>query len=120
MNENNREECARALEGMQQASNNFYLAAVRTNKHQFVEFNGLLVKYIEILRKQFMAGEDIIEEEKVPMDFGDALYIGEKLCCIFGETLMSDPKVRGAFLTKLFPGAAISFQTHDELVDELA
>jgi hypothetical protein len=119
MEENHKQDCVLALEKMKQASDAFYLAAVKTNKHQFVEFNGLLVKYIEILRKQFMAGEDIITEERVPMEFGDALYIGEKLNCIFGETLMSDAKVRGAFLTKLFPGAAINFETHDEFVDSI-
>jgi hypothetical protein len=119
MEENHKRDCVLALDKMQQAAHDFYIAAVKTNKTQFVEFSGLLTEYVQLLRRQFMEGKDILAEDS-PLDTPSAMKFGEKLNAIFGESLMKNREVRSAFLMKLFPGAAITFETHDEFVNSIA
>lgn len=115
------------LSRMQIASANFYGEAQRTDKHQFLEFNGLLTEYIKLLREMHNDGQDFVSNDVLPMKTYNAEYIAEKLNCIFGETFLAKKEVREAFIASLFKGefrlvptsAAVTVQSHDDLVDEL-
>lgn len=80
-----RKELEASLIKMRIASSQFYALAVRCDLHQFVEFNGLLAKYIDLCEKTLAANKDFVQEPFRAFEYAehDINYINEKLGCIF-------------------------------------
>ena len=104
-------EHARAVHAVNQASQQFYwvcfAAGVGGCAHAFMEFNGLMQAYCQILEKAVRAGLDpqqlnVHSGKPLPVDGHEIEYLAEKLDCIFGPVLASNPKARAILLRKLF------------------
>jgi len=75
--------------------------------HSFLEFNGLIGKYIDLIERAVAAGIDprtINEHSKValPVEEHDMKYLGEKLRCIFGPIIDSNPAAKTVLYNTLF------------------
>jgi hypothetical protein len=109
----NAEEREHQIVKMREISERFYWDATTAGVHAFIEFTGLMSKFIDVCSKAHQAGYDYnvcnthtghglpgVKEH-------DVAYMAEKLECIFGPTL-NDPRIRQAFLQALFPDATIT------------
>ena len=92
-------------------NNQFYWlcfnAKVGSTAHSFIEFNGLMSKYIELLAKAVEQGIDPMQLNEhngvpLPIEDHDMQYLGEKLRCIFGPVIDNNPAARAALLKALF------------------
>jgi hypothetical protein len=71
------------LAKMHHAKDVFYALAQRSGWHQFLEFAGLMSKYIELVERAYeKTGEFVV----LPMEGHDAEYLLDKLDCIFGPS----------------------------------
>lgn len=100
------EERTEILRKMEAVSSSFYYAAIQTQCHPFIEFCGLMNKYIDLCRAAHKQGIDFTNanthsDMALPVEAHDMAYLAEKLDCIFGPTLRSDPDARAAFLQGL-------------------
>jgi hypothetical protein len=82
-------------------------AKVGSEAHAFLEFNGLMSKYIDLLdgaSKQGIDPREINEHCGValPAETHDMQYLGEKLRCIFGPVIDSNPDAKAALKHALF------------------
>jgi hypothetical protein len=107
MSEYTKDQLLDLAHGMRDAANRIYPILVQCNVHPFIEFNGLMQKYVDICQnaaRKGIAFPDLHEHsgEAVPVEAHDMLYLAEKLRCIFGPALDADPKVREAFLVGMF------------------
>lgn len=101
-----REELKDMVGKMQAVSNNFYPQACHTGVHPFIEFCGLMNKYIDVCRK---AAEDEVqfpfanEHSRIPLPVEphDLEYLAEKLRCIFGPIIDSNPEAKALFEREL-------------------
>ena len=101
-----------ALERMAALVRRFYFEAMPIGCHPFLEFNGLLSKYVTLASAAHRAGIDFMNASahsgrSLPASEHDLAYVGEKLRCIFGPTL-ADPSLRRAFLAALLGKPASS------------
>lgn len=80
-----RKELENSLLTMRAASNLFYAMAIQCNHHQFVEFNGLLSKYIGLCEQTLAKNVDFVQSPFRHFEYADhdINYINEKLDCIF-------------------------------------
>lgn len=91
----NPKERKEALKAMQKTSDNFYVAAVQTKNHPFIEFAGILNEYIKTCEEAHKQGIDFSEcnthaQQNLPMADFQINYINEKLECIFtGRSVMN-------------------------------
>ena len=90
MMDNNEREVA--LRKMQEASDQFYCAAVEIGNHPFIEFTGLLNEYIKACQSAHEQGIDfsdcnIHNGTVLPMPSHMIAYVNEKLECIFSGTI---------------------------------
>lgn len=97
-----KEECEEQSKKMSDVSSEFYSKAVRVGHHQFIEFTGLMNKYIQIFNQTVKAGIDpnicnIHSGGSLVMNEHDVEYMAEKFGCIF-ETTLKDPAMRNVFL----------------------
>ena len=53
-----KEECEEMIPKMKAVSSNYYYGAIQTGCHAFIEFNGLMNKFIEIFKKTVGADQD--------------------------------------------------------------
>jgi hypothetical protein len=93
--------------------NMFFKENMAGKCHAFMEFNGLLSKYIELCQAANEAGIDFTTANKhhaqaLPVAEHDMEYLAEKIECMFGPTLRANPKARAAFLRVLLG------EEHDE------
>jgi hypothetical protein len=101
-------ERAEQIRKMKICAERFYWMCTQTGVHAFIEFNGLIAKYIDLCERAHAAGLDYNvcnTHTGVAMPLvkaHDVYYMAEKLECIFGPTL-DDPQIRKAFLEALFP-----------------
>ena len=78
---------------MRAASDDFYRKACWVGHHGFIEFAGLMNKYIELCERARQQGLDFTETTvhgggaPLPMEGHDARYLLEKLDCIYGRSL---------------------------------
>lgn len=84
-----------ALVEMKSAADAFYLAAIRTGNHPFVEFAGLMNEYINACRSAHEQGIDFSECNRhtgleLPLHPVMSDYINEKLECIFSGQKVLD------------------------------
>lgn len=82
-------------------------AGVGSRAHAFIEFNGLMSKYIDLLAKAMDQGLDPMTLNDhngvaLPVESHDMEYLGEKLRCIFGPVIDGNPEARAALHKALF------------------
>jgi hypothetical protein len=96
-------------------SGKVYSLFFRTNMggkvHAFIEFCGVLDKYVGICSRAAAQGIDFTNSNvhtgvPLPVEVHDMEYLGEKLACIFGPMLASNPEARDALKTALFGAEA--------------
>lgn len=80
------------LDKMRRASNDFYRAATAIQCHPFIEFCGLMNEYIQMCQRAHQQGIDFTNLHQhsgyaLPMQSFNAVYLGEKLGCIYGPAL---------------------------------
>jgi hypothetical protein len=101
------------IERMRKTTERFYWEATTINVHAFIEFTGLMNKFIDVCSR---AHEADLDYNVCTTHTGKALpgiqphdvrYMAEKLECVFGPTL-NDPGLRQAFLEALFPDVTIT------------
>jgi len=78
-------------------------AGIGHRAHSFIEFNGIQSKYIQLLSMAVEAGHDphIFNEHSqvpLPVEAHDMEYLAEKLRCMFGPILDSNPEAKAAFI----------------------
>lgn len=84
----------------------FFWSGMGAEVHAFIEFNGLISKYIDLCSKAAEAGVDFRvtnthTKVALPVEGHDLEYLAEKLRCIFGPTLDADPVLKHKFLRAL-------------------
>lgn len=84
----------------------FFAHGMGSEVHAFLEFNGLIQKYVDICTRAADAGIDFRMTNThngtpLPVEAHDIEYMAEKLDCIFGPAL-ADKKLRDVFTTALF------------------
>jgi hypothetical protein len=89
------------LTAMRAAAGQFYADAVRIGYHQFVEFTGLLNEHIRICERAHQEGKDFSTCGALPVENHHLKYIGEKLNCIYGDSLTEE---QGEVLRKAIMG----------------
>lgn len=80
-------------------------ANVGSEAHPFLEFNGLMHKYIECLAKSGVDPQqaNVHGGEAFPVKDHDLEYLGEKLACIFTPMIAANPRAREILSRHLFP-----------------
>lgn len=83
------------VQKMKHASNAFYVAAVHTGNHAFIEFTGFMNEYIKVCERMVSTGKDFTQctahtGTSLDMKAYEAMYIAEKFECIFGPTFRND------------------------------
>lgn len=84
----------------------FFRRGMGSECHAFLEFNGLISKFVGLCRKAHEQGIDFTQAnthtgKPLPLGPEDARYMAEKLECIFGPALRANPKALRAFLQGL-------------------
>jgi hypothetical protein len=97
-----RKELEECLSHMQAASNEFYGSAIRSGNHSFIEFTGLINEYIQLCARALQNGIDftkcnIHNGGALPIQPQNALYLAEKLGCIYGAGFAANPSLVEAF-----------------------
>lgn len=79
-------------------------ANVGSEAHPFLEFNGLMHKYIECLAKSDVDPQqaNVHGGEAFPVKDHDLEYLGEKLACIFVPMIEANPRAREILSRHLF------------------
>ena len=117
----NAEERAEQIKKMHEVYEQFYWLATTTHVHAFIEFTGLMAKFVDVCRKAHEAGLDYnicnthTGQALPKVEAHDVEYMAEKLECIFGPTLQK-PEIRKAFLTALFPDSDIEIRRRKRVV----
>lgn len=112
MSEYTPEELQSLCRNMRQTANAIYPMLIACHVHPFIEFNGLMQKYVDICEYAAEKGIDfpLASEhsgEAIPVHEHDMLYLAEKLRCIFGPVLDEDSKARRAFIQGMFGPSAV-------------
>lgn len=87
----------------------FFRAGIGERAHAFIEFNGLLQKYVSMCEEAAHAGIDFTHAnvhsgESFPVQPHDLKYLAEKLRCIFGPFIDANPEAKRAFFDTLHGG----------------
>lgn len=85
----------------------FFLANMGGEVHAFIEFCGVLSKYVDICERAAAQGIDFRHlnthsNRPLPVFAHDMEYLGEKLACIFGPALRSNPVAAAVLRRALF------------------
>ena len=77
-----------SLDRMRRAADNFYVEAIRTDCHAFIEFTGLLREYCKVCEENLARGIDFRElnghtSQRMQLQPHEIDYFNEKLNCIF-------------------------------------
>jgi hypothetical protein len=101
-----REELAEMVRKMRRVADGVYGPLAATGCHPFVEFCGLMQKYVDVC-------EACVEDEVqfphatrhsggvLPVETHDLEYLAEKLGCIFGPLIEANPEARRVFAREL-------------------
>lgn len=88
----------------------FFRSGMGSHCHAFLEFNGVISKYVDICRKAADQGIDFTQANihshtPLPVEGHDMEYLAEKLGCILGPLINANPEARKAFARAFFgPG----------------
>jgi len=88
----------------------FFKSGMGAEAHAFLEFCGVLSKYVDICERcaekeidfRFM---NTHSGEGLPIEVHDMRYLGEKLDCILGPAIRANPEARAALREALFGDA---------------
>lgn len=85
----------------------FFNAHMGADVHAFIEFCGVLSKYVDICERSAARGIDFRflnthSGEALPVEVHDMEYLGEKLDCILGPAIQANPAAREALRRALF------------------
>lgn len=86
-----------------------FRADIGTECHPFMEFNGLLSKYVQLCANAAEAGlpfpiASVHTGLPLPMAAHDVEYLAEKFACIFGPYFQAHPKLSKLFYERLMEG----------------
>lgn len=104
------EEHQKTITQLRQLNQEFYNACfsadVGTRAHSFIEFNGLMSKYIDLLAlyaEQGIGPHEANEHHGVSLDIQDhhMRYLGDKLKCIFGPIIRNNPRAKAILAESL-------------------
>jgi hypothetical protein len=100
--EHTKEELEAMIKAMRAVSSAFYAGASRTRCHAFIEFCGLMSKYLDICELACQAGIDFTTanvhgDKTIPIEAHDLQYLAEKFECIFSG-LLSTPEQKKLFV----------------------
>jgi len=99
------------IQTLKKVSNQFYWmcfnSKLGSTAHSFLEFNGLMAKYVELLERAAEAGIEphMVNEHTgvaLPVEEHDMRYLAEKLRCILGPVIDSNPEARQILMKILF------------------
>jgi len=104
-----KEELIEIAEGMRVATRRCYpiLRDAGQGCHAFIEFNGLMSKFVDICERAAKQGVSFPEANghlggSLPVEGHDIDYLAEKFECIFGPTLAANPELARRFIRKVF------------------
>ena len=85
----------------------FFHAEMGARIDAFIEFCGVLSKYVQICQRCAEEGIDFTQlnthtGQAMPVEVHDMEYLGEKLQCIFGPIIDANPAARAALKQALF------------------
>ena len=85
----------------------FFHAGMGQEAHAFIEFCGVLNKYVDLCARAAEQGIDFRSAnthtgQAMPVADHDMRYLGEKLTCIFGPLIDANPVARQALKEALF------------------
>ena len=108
-NEYTAEEQKEAVRRMRTVSDAFYGPATQTGCHAFIEFCGLMNEFIKVCETTTKSGGDFMmtnthNDQPLVMEDYQAMYLAEKLDCIFGPTIRANPQAKKAFERWLLEG----------------
>jgi hypothetical protein len=91
---------------MQRVANSVYLLLQSCNVHAFIEFNGLMQKYVDLCRRAAAEGVDFTmfnthTGTSFEVRDHDVEYMAEKFDCIFGPLFRKYPELWILFKEKL-------------------
>ncbi len=83
-----------------------FRAEIGWRAHPFLEFNGLLGKYVDVCAAAAEKGipfpdANIHTGIPLPVEVHDLVYLAEKLGCIFGPIIRANPEARAVFAKEL-------------------
>jgi hypothetical protein len=99
----NKDELKEMVAKMRLTSSIFYRYAAATGCHTFIEFCGLMNKYIDICDRAAEAGLDFTTSSihgggiTLPVEEHDVAYLAEKFACIFAQTMFKKPEIWKTF-----------------------
>lgn len=84
----------------------FFRSGMGGEVHAFIEINGLISKYVDMCQAMADEGIDFTASNihtgrSVPMQVHDAIYLADKIACMFGPMLHGNPEALAAFKRKL-------------------
>lgn len=101
-----REECVAMIDKMRRVSSAFYWSAANTGCHAFIEFNGLMNEFIQICERAVDQDLDFNTcnthtGQSLPVNPHNIEYLAEKLNCIYGPALASNPALAKMFCERV-------------------
>jgi len=97
------DELREMVKKMRSVSQMFYEGAFHVGVHPFIEFCGLMNKYIDICERSAAQGIDFTmttvhgEGPGLVVEDHDVRYLAEKFACIFARTMFSNPHMWETF-----------------------
>jgi hypothetical protein len=92
----------------------FFVSGMGAEVHAFIEFNGVISKYVDICQRCALQGIDFRflnthGSQALPVHAHDMAYLGEKLDCIFGPAIRGNTEARDTLRSALFgPSASLA------------
>lgn len=101
------EELMEMIGRMRKIASQTYWMLMWTECHPFIEFNGLMQKYVDICEMAAKKGVQFPDANKhgevvLPIEEHDMLYLAEKLRCIFGPIIDNNEEARRVLFEGLF------------------
>lgn len=102
----NKEELQAITHKMRATANLTYVMLQSCHVHAFIEFNGLMQKYVDLCQRAADVGEDFSmynthNDKTFEVQEHDVVYLAEKFDCIFGPLFRKDPKLWKLFKEQL-------------------
>ena len=102
----NKEELQAITQKMRNTSNRVYVLLQSCGVHAFIEFNGLMQKYVDLCQRAADEGVDFTmfnthNDKTFEVQDHDVVYLAEKFDCIFGPLFRKDPALWKLFKEKL-------------------
>ena len=100
-----KEEMGQMVKDMRDVCSSFYSQAQRIGNHPFIEFCGLMSKYVDLCENAMVKGIQFPFASKhsgnsLPAHGHDIKYLAEKFDCIFGTSLQK-PELKTEFFKEM-------------------